>query len=171
MSFRIDSVTQTNVQGVPCWEIDFKGVAGASEYGTFYIGTDGIGLFTLETWTDGCVFMPVPNSERVFAPLEMSKDDVTTLIATWMKLQGWGTELNQLRQPIHRGLVRIVDPGDSSGDQVLVFSPQLLQLLGWRENMKLNVEAVDGALLLKPVKSERGESCSAGKLSMRRPGK
>lgn len=87
MSFRIDSVKQTRIHGVLYWEIDFKGVAGTSEYGTFYTGTDGKGLFTLEALTGDFTLIPVPNSERVYAPLEMSKDDVTTLIATWMTLQ------------------------------------------------------------------------------------
>lgn len=152
MSFRIDTVTQASIEGVPCWKVAFKGLNGGSEYATFYVGTDGKGLFTLEANAGGYALQAVPNSDRVCAPMNMSKDEVTTLIATWMKLQGWGTELDQWHRPIQRSLVKIVDPGDHSDDRLLEFSPELIQLMGWEVGMEFNVEVVNGALVLEPTK-------------------
>jgi hypothetical protein len=150
LAFRIDVVAQVNIQGAPFWQISFKGVNGVGDYATYYGAIDGKGLFTCELLAGGFTLVPVANSERVHITAEMPKEKVITLIATWMKLQGWGTEVNQLRQPIMRDMARLVDPGDGSGELLLAFSPELIQLQGWEEGMEFNVEVVEGALAIEP---------------------
>lgn len=144
MGFRIDTVRQVAVEDEQHWEIGFKGVEGRGEYATYYSGANGYGLFVSELRPDGLAWLPVVNSERFYAPPDMSQKDVWSLAATWMKLQGWGPELDQHHREIRRETVQLVECDDESGDMMLEFTPALLQLLGWEAGQVLDLQVVNG---------------------------
>lgn len=152
MGFRIDTVKQTAIQETLRWEIAFKGIEGRGKYATFYSGPDGRGLFTCEFKPGGFTLHPVANSEQFCAPLSMPQEEVRSLAATWMKLQGWGPELDQQNQAVQRDMARIVPSEDGSGDVLLVLSPSLTRLLGWEEGQEVDVQVANNALNIAPVK-------------------
>lgn len=153
MGFRIDTVRQIAIHDELRWEISFKGVEGRGEYATYYTGVGGKGLCTCEFKPGGFALLPVPNSERFCAPLGMAQEDVSSLVAMWMKLQGWGPELDQHHQTIQREMARTLSSNDGSGNILLAFTPELTQLLGWDEGQVMDVQVVNGSLTITPVRS------------------
>lgn len=122
MGFRIDTVKQVAaVQAELRREIGFKRVEGKGEYETYRSGIGGKGLFTAELKPSGVEWLPVANSERFCAPPEMPQEDVWSLVATWMKLQGWGPELDRRHVEVHREIVQFVPCDDESGTRCWSF--------------------------------------------------
>ena len=150
MAFRIDSICKVSIDNDIRWQISFSLLDPPAKSLTYYSGRDGRFLFAYE----GVSFKRVVNSDRVYVPLEMLQDAVTTIVATWMKLQGWGREFDHSLRSVRRSVATIVDPQYTSDDKLLQFDPFFLQLVGWEEGTELNVELDGDTLVITHAQSK-----------------
>ena len=77
-------------------------------------------------------------------------------VRKWVVMSQFENDLQRYENLIeNHWIVDVKDADDGSGDAILTFPDELTMLCGWQEGTELNIEQIDGTIVVSKVEKSK----------------